>query len=230
MAGALAGGIGAEQVGQLPGERGAPRETGRDYLADRPPGVHAPGVDLRARRRPRCALPGIPQAVVRAQHVQDVRGIGRVEDGELRRQRERLRVLTDDLVGDGVERPAADPLGPGDRTVPAGRGAGEHVAGRAAGERQQQDPASLHTLAAAQPGRPRDQRPRFAGTRPGQHQQRATLVCHRAPLLLVQPAQNVTFVEHGYEHNQIRRHKPYAAPGRPSRRWRTGGSGGALAG
>ncbi len=44
VAGALARGIGAEQPGQLAGELDAPREAGRDHLADRPPGAHAPGV------------------------------------------------------------------------------------------------------------------------------------------------------------------------------------------
>jgi len=50
--------------------------------------------------------------MIRTQRIEDVGRIGGVEDGELRGQGERLRVLADDLVRDGVKRAAADPLGP----------------------------------------------------------------------------------------------------------------------
>ena len=209
VAGALAGRVGAEQVGQLAGERDAPREAARDHLADRPPGVHAAAVDVGAGGRPGRPLAGVGQAVVGAQHVHQVSGIGLVEDGELRRQRERLRMLADDLVGDGVERPAADPLG---RAGPGRRGPGEHVAGGPAGEGQQQDPAGRQAVAVPQPGRPGHQRPRLAGPRAGQDQQRAALMRGRPALLFVQPVQNVASLEHAYEHNQAGRQIRCAAP------------------
>jgi len=208
--GPLARRVGAEQRGQLRGERLAPREAGRHHLADRPPGIDAAGVDIRARRRPRRALSGAVKTMVRPQHVQQVGGVALVQDGELRRQRERLRVLPDDLVRDGVEGPAADPAGPLNplrRAVEPRRGPGEHVAGGAAGEGQQQDPAGRHPLAAVQPRRPRDQRPGLPGARPGQHQQRTAVLRGRPPLLLVESVKHRVLIEHALEHNQADRHR-----------------------
>ena len=209
--GPLARRVGAEQRGQLRGERLAPREAGRHHLADRPPGVDAAGVDVRARRRPRCPLSGAVETMVRPQHVQQVGGVALVQDGELRRQRERLRVLPDDLVRDGVEGPAADSPG---RALEPRPGPGEHVAGGAAGEGQQQDPAGRHPLAAVQPRRPSDQRPSLPGARPGQHQERTALLRDRPLLLLVQPVEHRALIEHAYEHNQADHRRPVRRAGR----------------
>ena len=65
-----------------------------------------------------------------------------------------------------------------------------------------------HALAAAQPRRPRHQRPGLAGARPGQHQQRPALLRGRPPLLLVQPVKYRALIEHAYEHNQPGRRGP----------------------
>ena len=109
---ALVRDVAAEQPGELAGEVAHHGKLARDHLADRRAGCSRTG--CRCRRTPPPAAPAAgraDQAVVGAQRVQQVGHVGRVDDGELRRQRERLGVRADDLVRDRVERPAADPLG-----------------------------------------------------------------------------------------------------------------------
>ena len=67
---------------------------------------------------------------------------------------------------------------------------------------------------AAQPRRPRDQRPGLPGARPGQHQQRAPLMGGRQPLPLVQPVKHRALIEHASEHNQPDRRGPVRRAGR----------------
>ncbi len=135
-------------------------------------GVHAPGVDVGAHRGPRRPALRADQAVLGPAGVQQVRHVRRVDHGELGWQRERLRVLADDPVGDRVEGPAGDP--PAGRPAHAG-GAGQHVVGGAAGERQQQDPVrpARPARTARPPGPPAcassrcRPRPGSAAARPG---------------------------------------------------------------
>ena len=147
--GPLARGVGPEQPGQLPGERRTPRETGGHHLADRPPGVHAPGVDIRARRRPRrplrrepgSARPWSGRSTSRMSTVSP--GSKMVNCGGSENDSACCRMILCAMAWNvppqiRSDRAAARP----------GRRAGEHVAGRAAGERQQQDPAGR-----ARPGR-----------------------------------------------------------------------------
>ena len=190
-------GVGPEQARELGLEAGHPRELGLDHFRYRGPGVHAPGVDVRAGARPgRPALAG-DQAVLGAQGVHEVGDVGRVDDAELRGQRERLGVRADDLVGHGVEGAAHDPVG-GARA--AWRDPGQHVVRGPAGERQQQDPAGRRPLA-AQPARPGHQGPGLAGARPGQDEERPGLLRGRPPLVVVEPVKDIRRFEHEDECN-----------------------------
>ena len=184
--GALVRGVGAEQPAELRGEVGAPREALGHHLDYRGAGVHAARVDVRAGRRPRCPPPGADQVVVGAQRVQHVGDVGRVDDREVGRQRERLRVGPDQPVRDGVKGAPGDPVG-GRRVRRVGPG--QHVVGGPAGEGQQQDPAGLSALV-TQPGGPRHQRPGLPGARPGQDQQRPAGVGRRRPLLVVEASED----------------------------------------
>ena len=147
-----------------------------------------------ARGRP--ALAG-DQAVLGPQGVHQVGHVGRVDDAELRRQRERLGVRPDDLMGYRVEGAADDPVG-GARA--ARRDPGQHVVRGPAGEGQQQDPAGRRALA-AQPARPGDQGPGLAGARPGQDQQRPGLMRGRPALVVVEPVKDIRRFEHEDECN-----------------------------
>jgi len=205
---ALVGDVVAEEPGELDGEVGAPGEVATYHVSYGLLGVHAPGVDVGAQRRSRGAPPGADQVVVRAQRVQHVRDVSRVDHAERGRQRERLRVRPDDPVRDGVKRSSADPLGRGHRRW---RDPGEDVVGRPAGEGEQQDPAGLHPLT-AQPGRPRHQRPGLARPGSGQHEQRPLAMRRRAALLGVQSFEPVRRFEHGHECSHAGSNRPVPSP------------------
>ena len=198
--------VAAEQIGELAGVLRAPGEAAAHHLGHRHLGVHAAGVDVGADRGARRPALRPDQAVFLAARIQQVRYVGRIDDRELRRQRERFGVLADDPVRDGVERAASDP--------PAGRpglrdGPGQHVLGGPAGEGQQQDPAGWHPLG-GQPGRAGHQRARLPGAGPGQDQQGPSGVGDRPALFFVQPVQQARHLEHEDECSQNARHCPIA--------------------
>ena len=172
---ALVRDITAEQLGELAGVLGTPGEAAAHDIGDRHLGVHAPGIDVGADRGAWRAALRAHQPVIHPAGIQQIGHVRRIDDGELGRQGERLRVLANDPVGNRVEGPAGDP--PAGRPG-AGSGARQHVISGAAGKGQQQDPAGLHTLL-AQPGRAGDQRARLAGTGPGKDQQRPAWVRRR---------------------------------------------------
>ena len=199
---ALVRDIAAEQLAELGGVLGAPGEIGTHHLGDGLLRVHAPGVDVRAHPGPRRPPAGAGQAVIGPAGIEQVRHVRRVDDRELRRQRERLGVPADDPVRDRVEGAAGDP--PAGRPCPPG-GAGQHVVRGAPGEGQQQDPGRLHALL-TQPGRPGHQRAGLAGTGPRQHEQRPAWMHHRLALLVVQPVKHIRRLEHRHECNQAIRY------------------------
>ena len=215
---ALARDVPAEHLGQLAGEVGAPRVAVPHHLGDGAAGVHAPGVDVGAGAGPRGAPSGLGQPVVGPQRVEQVGHVAGVDDGELRRQRERLGVLPDDPVRDGVEGTAGDPLG---AAVTVRACPGQHLLRRPAGEGEQQDAARLQPLR-AQPRRPGGQRPGLAGPGPGQHEQRAARMGRGPPLLVVEAVKQRRGFEHEDECSQrCRQWRPAGArpaPGcRPGR-------------
>jgi hypothetical protein len=195
---ALVRDVAAEQPGKLPGELAAPGEALRHHLGDRGLGVHAPGVDVGADLGPRCPPLDAHQVVVGAQRIEHIRHVGRVDHAERGRQRERLGVRPDDPVRDRVKRAAADPV---TRARMPLRDPCQHVVGRAAGERQQQDPAGLDALR-TQPGGPGHQGPGLAGPGAGQHQQRPARVRRGLALLIVQFFENTGRFEHAHECSQ----------------------------
>ena len=131
---------------------------------------------------------GIPEG------IHHVRGVSRVNDGELRRKRERLGVRPDNAVRHRVESAAEDSLG---RATVGGLCPGEHVVSGPPGKGEQQDPARLDALI-PQPGCARHQRAGFAGAGPGQDQQRAALVRRRSPLIVVEDIKNTGQPCHGH--------------------------------
>ena len=129
-----------------------------------------------------------------AQRVHDVRGVGRIDDGELGRQRERLGVRPDDAVRDRVESAAEDALG---RAAVRRLRPGEHVVRGPPREGQQQDAARLHALL-AQPGGAGDERAGLPGASAGKYQQRAALMRSSSPLIIIENIQNTGLLRHGH--------------------------------
>ena len=122
------------------------------------------------------------EAVRGAEHVEHVGGIGGVEDGEVVREADAGGIPPQEAGTEGVERAALHTAAP---SVEQGRGAGEHLAGGAARERQQHDLLR---------GRPRldevghaiDERACLAGARPRDDEHRPAGRRRRRVLLRVQ--------------------------------------------
>src|SRR5215831_19435107 len=94
-------------------------------------------MDLRERLLPREAFGAGGVAELVAKEVHHVGAVGLVEDGERRRQTERLAMDAEEPVRDRVEGTAPDAA----RLAMAGAlGAVEHLAGGPAAEGEQQDP------------------------------------------------------------------------------------------
>ncbi len=195
----------------------APRELRRDDGSGGPAGVDRPGVRIDQGVRPREPLPrtgaGTGQAVIVTQQIHQVARISRVENRQPVRQAERLGVHADQPVGDGVER-AAPQLARRPPVTAQDGGAGEHVGGRPAGERQQQDPRRVGPVR-QQLGDPGRERARLSGACSGQHDECATGVRSGGKLRVVEPC-----VPFRLEHECDRR--PRSARRRAPRRGRCG--------
>ena len=152
----------------------APRELCGDDVAGRLAGVDRPGVDVQQRLAVRVALATAGESVIVAQQVHQVAGVARVEHRQRRRLAQGLGVGGHQTVGDRVECPAPQ-LARRVAPVADRRRPGQHLVGRAARERQQQDPLGLD--APVDEGRdPGDQRAGLAGPRARHHDQRTVTV------------------------------------------------------
>ena len=99
--------VGAEQLRHRREPRFAPREVGRHDLAQWASGVDAAGVHVDQRRRPRDSFLLPREAVLVAQHVHNVGGVGRVEHREPGPDSENLGPRVHHLGRDGVKGAAA---------------------------------------------------------------------------------------------------------------------------
>src|SRR5205823_3790762 len=132
----------------------APRVVLLQRLLQRGVGVDAVGVDLQAGLLAREALLLARQPQLLAQTVQKVRGIGAIDDAEVRVELQVRRVVAQQAVADGMKgtRPAQ---ALGDAVADAAQGfverlardflrAAAHLGGRAAREGQHQDTGRIH--------------------------------------------------------------------------------------
>ena len=172
--GPLAGDVGPEEGSDGLGMGLAPGIVGRQHLTEAMAGVDAPRVHLDQRRRPGHAHRAGAESVLVPQQVHDIGGVGGIEQGESRRQPERLREARDELMGDGVERAAAEPSSA--LAAAAQRScSGEHVVGRPPREGQQQDPLRRHA-ALEQSRHPGGQRACLSGPGAGHDHERSVPV------------------------------------------------------
>jgi hypothetical protein len=123
--------------------------------------------------------------VLLAQQVQQLARVAGVEHPEARVEPERGGVHADQPVRDGVEGPAEDPAGVGRDALGERAHPLDHLAGRAARERQQQDAFGWRPLG-QQPADAGAQRGRLAGAGAGEDQQRVAGVCGGGALLVVE--------------------------------------------
>ena len=192
----LAVDVAVEQPLQLVVPVLAPGKMMPQHVVELLPGVDAPAVDRHAGALLREPLVGLGQVQLGADDVQQVFGVGAVVDGELRRQPDGLAVAVQQPGGDGVEGSAPDARVVPGVAQPAEQvlGPAEHLGGRPAGERQQQDAAGIDALG-DQPGHAMHQRGGLAGAGPGHDQQRPFAVGGRLALLRIQTGQQ--FVDRG---------------------------------
>ena len=154
---------------------------------------------MRGKRRPSAAArPGLPP-----DQVEQVRGVRGVDHAEPLGQPHPGGVPAENLMGDAVERSTAYAGRPA-RRRPGVReeqlAAGEHLAGSASGEGEQEDAIRRDALR-HQPGDPRGERGGLARAGPGQHAQWGTLVRCSSPLLVVQAGEDV---EHAFDRSRLR--------------------------
>ena len=197
--GLLAVDVGVEKPPQLLGPLVAPRELRGQDLGQRLPRVDAAAVDVEARPLFGEAAVGLGQPKLRAQHVEEILGIGPVVDREAAVQADRLAVAPQEPGGNGVERPTPDP-GAG-RAEGGGGGPGivqlaqhtihpaEHLRGGPPREGHQQDPSGLNPLG-DEPGDAVDQGRGLAGSGPGHDQERSIAVLGGLPLLGVKAGED----------------------------------------
>ena len=180
---ALAFGVDLEDRSDVADLLGAPRVLGLEDLGELDLRVHGPRVDVGERLLAREAPLALAEAELAADQVHQVGRVRPVEHGEAGRQAERASVEPQQPVRRGVERAAPHPPEP----ALAGQalGPGEHLAGRPARERQQQDALGRHA-AVDQPGDPAGERPGLPRARARHHQERAAEVLDRGPLFGVQ--------------------------------------------
>ena len=162
----------------------APREVLGDDAGQRLLGVHRARVDVEQRALLREAPLALRVPVLLADHVDQIRRVAGVEHPEAGRQVECGGMHAHEAVRNGMERPAQYAAGPRRHGNQRAR-APQHLARRAAGEREQHDPLRRHALG-HQPGHPRAQRRGLAGARAGQDQQRAAGVGGRCALPCIQ--------------------------------------------
>ena len=148
----------------------APWELGGDHSAGRAAGVDRPGVGVDEGVRAREALRWAGQSVLVPQEIHQVGGVALIEHRELRQQTQRVGVLGDQPVRHRVEGAAPQPSGRA-AVAAQGSGAGQHVRGGSAGERQQQHPGRVGAVG-QQLRHPRGQRPGLAGSGTGHDHQR----------------------------------------------------------
>ena len=127
----------------------------------------------------RKAFFGLMKTPLRAQHIDDVGGVGGVEDGEVVLEAQLGRVATQQVQAKSMERAAAHLLAP---PVEQRRSAGEHLAGGPAREGQQHDVFGLGARL-DEVGHAVDERARLARTGPGNDQKRPAQ-CRRCGILL----------------------------------------------
>jgi hypothetical protein len=201
---ALAPAVAAEDAPDLLPVGLAPGELLHQQLRERPLRVDGARVDVGQRRLAREALARLGVAELLADEVEQVGAVARVEHAQSRRQPQRLGVQAHEPPGDRVEGATDDLAVGGDagaleqRSRPC-----QHLAGRAAGEGQKQDPLRREALR-NQPRHSGGQRRRLAAPSSGQDQQRPVGRRGRGlSLLLVelaQPVVSVILCEHTFEH------------------------------
>jgi len=125
-----------EERAQLVAPRGAPGERGGERCRERALRVDRVRIDRETGaflREPRRSL---RQAEPVAREVQQVLGVGAIEDGERRVEADRRAVETEEAIGDAVERPR-----PWNREVRGRGGAMDARCGAAAADVRRADPA-----------------------------------------------------------------------------------------
>ena len=166
------------------------RVVGRDHVVERPPRVHAEGDDRPEEVALRKAAFRDGNAEVRRRGLEEVLGVLRVEDREVRAVAEQLGVGPEKARPDGVERP-------GRRAVQVGADesldAALHLAGGAVRERQEEERRRIGpVLDEARDAV--DERARLARARPGDDERRPVRREDDGLLLLVQLARVVDAV------------------------------------
>jgi hypothetical protein len=176
----LALAVDAVQTGDLLEVVLTPREMLGHDMGQLPLGVDAAGVEVEQRllaREPR--LP-VREAVLLTQELEEIGRVRGVKNPHLLRQAERRRVSADHVVGNRVEGATDD--APARLRRHQRPSASEHLAGRPAGEREQQKPLRRNTTQNV-PRDPRTERRRLPRPGPREHEQGAALVRHSGVLL-----------------------------------------------
>ena len=162
----------------------APRKGIGEHPGKRSLRVHRAGVDIEQRALLRKPPPTLRVPVLLAHEVEHVRGVSRVEHAEPRRQPERRRVPTDEMMGDGMERATQHAAGAVRHRHQRPR-ALQHLTRRATRERQQQNPFRRDPFG-DEPRDPSAQRRGLTGPRPRQDQQRTARMTNRRTLFDIQ--------------------------------------------
>jgi hypothetical protein len=182
----FARGVGAKQAGHGIAVLGTPRKRLLDHLPDRTLRVDRARVDVGESVVAREPPPAVSVTLLLTDQVDQVRGVTGVQQAEVHRQAQRRGVTTHKTVRHRMKGPAGDPPGAAARMRPGQRHrSADHLASRAAGEGQQQNPLRRGAVL-DQTANPRAQCRRLPGPRARQDQQVTTLVLRRGPLLWIQ--------------------------------------------